>query len=225
MRGLFLLLLLLASGACAATPEAPPPPATPGPVARSGVLRVTLEEPGLRVDLEQDARLIVRMGEGPAEEWLLPEEVSSQALQAFRSSSLFGRTSSPTEAEGATSLTLQEGDLTQVRAPRQPSPEFQNLARVLKDLVPGEEGAGPSECWIAGTLLFENLEGGLWKVRIQPGREYVLMDPPEGFTSGERVRLTGRPAPSDQIGIHMSGPYYQVLTLRRSGPSERSRPL
>lgn len=227
MRAFLFLMLLLPLGACAAAPETPPPSASPVAQAsgRPAVpSRVTVEEPGLRVDLEPGGRLMVRTGDAPAEEWRLPEEVASQALESFQTSGQFGPASRPSEAEGPLRVTLQQGDLTQVRAPSQPSPELRALARALKELIPGEAGAGPSACWLSGILQFENLEGGLWKVQVGPDQEYVLTEVPEGFSSGDRVRLTGRPAPQDQMGIHMAGPYYQVLTMRRLHPTLRQEP-
>jgi hypothetical protein len=224
MRAFLFLLLLLPLGACAAAPETPTPAASPTRPASTRPApssRVTLEKPGLWVELEQGGRLVVRAGEAPAEEWVLPEEVASQALDSLHASGLFGPASSPSEAGGALRVTFRQGDLTQVRAPSQPAPEFRALARILEDLVPGKEGEGPAACWLAGTLEFENLEGGLWKIRTGPDREHVLTEVPEGFFSGDRVRLTGRPAPPDQMGIHMAGPYYQVLTIRRFQPSLR----
>lgn len=227
MRAFLFLLLLLPLGACAAAPETPTPPASPQGQAsgRPGLAsRVTLEKPGLRVELEQGGRLVVQAGDAPAEEWVLPEEVASQALDSFHASGMFGPASSPSETGGTLRVTFRQGDLTQVRAPSPPPPELRALARVLEDLVPGEVGEGPAACWLVGTLEFENLEGGLWKVRLGPDREYVLTEVPEGFSSGDRVRLTGRPAPADQMGIHMAGPYYQVLTMRRLQPSPRQAP-
>jgi len=224
MRVLLFLLLLLPLGACAATPETPGTSASPvtrTPERHAVLSRATVEEGGLRVDLEHGGRLVVRTGDAPAEEWWLPEEVAAQALESFQASHLFGPASRPTEAEGPLRVTFQHGDLTQVRAPRQPSAELRALARILKDLVPGEEGAGPDACWIVGTLQFEDLEGGLWKVHVGPDQEYVLTETPDGLSSGDRVRLTGRPAPPDQVGIHMAGPYYQALTLRRLQPKPR----
>jgi hypothetical protein len=173
-----------------------------------------VEEPGLRVRLRNDGQMRVERG-AVVEEWLLPAEAAEKVLATFRSSGFFGPASRPSETGGALAVGLSEGDLHQVRAPRTPTPELRALARLLEDLVPGQQGVGPDNAWIAGTLIYEDLEGGLWKIQTGPQQHFVLATPPQGFQSGERVRATGRPAPSDTMGIHMAGPTYEVLTLRR----------
>lgn len=229
MRPLIMLLMLLALGACAAVPEAPPaPPAGPGaavpespgspalpssPSAASAPVQVSLEEPGLAVSLRGDGAL--RVGRGAeVEEWRVPVEAAEKVVTSFRASGLFGPAAKPAESGGALRLGMAEGDVWQVRAPKTPDRKLMDLAGRLRSLVPGEEGTGPDEAWIAGTLLYEDLEGGTWKVRVAPDRDFVLATAPEGIPAGTKVRATGRPASADTVGLHMAGPYYEVMTLR-----------
>ncbi len=232
MRILVLGLLFLSLGACAATPEVPsgavasPVGPAASPPRSEASVEVSFDEEGLRVRLRDDGRMRVEKGDS-VEEWRLPVEATEPVLSAFRASGLFGRAARPSESGGPLALGLREGDLHQVRAPRTPTPELRALAQLLKDRVPGREGVGPDGVWIAGTLIHEDLEGGVWKVQAGPQQHFVLAQAPPGFQSGERVRATGRPAAGDTMGIHMAGPYYEVLTLRRSpaAPEAVASPL
>ena len=226
MRPFLLVLLLLALGACAAAPEGPPPAAAPQPPSppaaasprvQASLAEVTLEEGSLWILLREDGLLRCRLKPEAEEEWQLPAAAAARVVGEVRSSGFFGPSSRPVEAGGALRLSFKQGDLVQVRAPREASPELQALARRLKDLVPGSKGVGPDQVWIAGTLVYEDLEGGLWKIQVDPERSFVLATPPSGLRPGERVRATGRPAPQDSVGIHMAGPTYEVLTLRAAG--------
>ncbi len=220
MRLLVLGFLLLSLGACAATPEVPPAPVTspdrpePSPQRRAAV-EVSVRGDGLRVRLREDGQMWVEQG-GSVEEWRLPVEAVEPVLAAFRSSRLFGPASQPSESRGPLAVGLRQGDLDQVRAPRTPTADLRALAQLVKDRVPGQEGVGPDGVWVAGTLVHEDLEGGLWKIQAGPQQHFILAETPAGFRSGERVQATGRPAAGDTMGVHMAGPYYEVLTLRRT---------
>lgn len=229
MKRALLVLALLGSLACGPRPEegptgipptSPPPPSpaavspTPSPASSTGAV-VTLEEPGLQVRLADSGELTVRRDGGAPEEWRLPVAAASRVVGSLRESRLFGPTAAPAEDGGAVKLSLQEGDVTQVRAPREGAPDFLAAVEDVRALVPRPTGSGPDDAWIAGELVHQDLEGGTWKLVVGPGKEYVLATFPEGFQAGQRVIVTGSAAKEGEtVGIHMAGPYYEVLTMK-----------
>lgn len=231
MKRAVLALVLLASLACGPRPEPGPTAASPSPVPASPAVGqspspaaststgavVTLEEPGLRVRLAESGALTVEHGDAPAEDWRLPAETAAAAVAGLRRDGLFGPSATPAEAGGAVKLSLEEGDVTQVRAPREPDATFQEAVASVRALVPKSTGSGPGDVWVAGELLHQDLEGGTWKLVVGPGKEYVLATFPEGFQTGQRVTATGAPARAGEtVGIHMAGAYYEVLTMKRA---------
>lgn len=223
MKRVLLTLVLLAS-ACGPRPEDAPSPAaspvvtptatataTASPAAATGAV-LTLEEPGLTVRLTGSGEMTVeRQGKAP-EQWRLPTDAVAARLQGLE---IFEPTAAPEEAGGPITLTLERDDLRQVRAPKGASPTFQQAVETVRALVPQERGSGPDDLWIAGELVHQDVEGGTWKIRVGPDKEFVLATFPEGFQAGQRVIATGSPAKAGEtMGIHMAGPYYEALTLR-----------
>lgn len=219
-----LLALVVLGSACGPRPADPPSPAaspvatatatataTPSPAAAAPAV-LTLEEPGLSVRLAGTGEMTVEREGKPAEEWRLPPEAVARTLDAL---GVFEPTAAPEEAGGPVKLTLERDDLKQVRAPKAASHGFMQAVEAVRALVPQDRGSGPEDAWVAGELVHTDVEGGTWKIRVGPDKEFVLATFPEGFQAGQRVIATGSPARAGEtMGIHMAGPYYEVLTMR-----------
>ena len=99
----------------------------------------------------------------------------------------------------------------------------------LFDLVPASQGVEPNGLWMAGTLEYENLEGGLWRFNadapVQGHDSWVLRSAliatplrdilqKGGVKSGQRVRVSGQPAaPENNFSFFMAGPIYELTAV------------
>lgn len=106
------------------------------------------------------------------------------------------------------------------------SKSYQQAFESLAKYVPADTGAGPDNCWLAGTLEHEDLEGGIWKLKTD-AESFVLVPADEKQSdadmigqhkAGDKVRVTG--SVSDDMGIQMAGRMYKVIGLYDLRPTD-----
>ncbi len=127
------------------------------------------------------------------------------------------------KVKGATlTLTDKEGKCNSVKVKT-------SAGKPLFQLLPHTKGQGPEQCWIAGTLQHEDLEGGLWRLNgtVNKDQFSFVLRPSTGSSAtidsqiaeakikdGDEVFITGKPVPAEEgFGIHMAGEYYEVLSI------------
>ncbi|MCR5661733.1 MAG: hypothetical protein K6G50_06350 [bacterium] len=103
--------------------------------------------------------------------------------------------------------------------PATDSKPYGQAFEAFEKYVPADTGTGPDNCWLAGTLEHEDLEGGIWKLKTD-AESFVLVPADEkqsdadmigSHKAGDKVRVTG--SVSDDMGIQMAGRMYKVIGL------------
>ncbi|MCR5662360.1 MAG: hypothetical protein K6G50_09565 [bacterium] len=103
--------------------------------------------------------------------------------------------------------------------PATDSQAYKQALEAFEKYVPADTGAGPDNCWLAGTLEHEDLEGGIWKLKTD-AESFVLVPADDKMSdadmigshkAGDKVRVTG--SVSDDMSIQMAGRLYKVIGL------------
>jgi hypothetical protein len=69
---------------------------------------------------------------------------------------------------------------------------------------------------LTGTLRHYDLEGGVWLLAVEGGRQYQLSPAPRGLSSGEAVEVEGDPD-AGGVSFQMAAPIFRVRSIRRRG--------
>jgi hypothetical protein len=67
---------------------------------------------------------------------------------------------------------------------------------------------------LTGKLKHLDLEGGVWLLAADDGRQFQLSPPPAGFSSGASVEVEGD-ADSQGVSFQMAAPLLRVRDIRR----------
>jgi len=66
-----------------------------------------------------------------------------------------------------------------------------------------------------GTLRHLDVEGGVWLLSAENGRQYQLVPPPTGHAAGARVEVEGE-ADAGGVSFQMTAPILRVRSLRKA---------